>query len=285
MKTNFNFINLTLSKTFQMPIAALKNYDCYYDVIDNNKPAYLILCNSLGQDIEMWQETLPYFSEHYNIIRYDKRGHGKSSIKENDSLFLIKDLAEDVIELSSYLKDKLAIPLNNENTIFCGLSIGGQIGQYLAIHHPNNFKKIVLCCTSVKIGTLESWLERMLFAKEQGIKPLAQGTIERWLTKDFRNTHKNRTEKVYTTLINTNINGYLGACNAVARANFTTDLSKINIPILIISAKQDLVTTVADAEFMEKQIPNAVHKSIDALHLCCIEKPKEFVDYIIAFNN
>lgn len=270
-----------------MPLISLSAFNCYYEYEDHQKHKTLILSNSLGADLNMWNLNIPFLSSYFNIVRYDMRGHGKSSNAFNkNNLISIEDLGNDVLELISYLNKNnlVTTKLVKANTLFCGLSIGGQIGQWLGINHSSLFNKIIICATAAKIGTNESWNERISKVNNEGIKSVSQGTIERWLTTNFRENNKDQTKQIKNTIETTKLQGYIGCCFAVRDADFRKNLQEITVQTLIISATQDLVTTVNDGDFLEKAINNAIHKKLNALHLCNLEDPKLFAQYIIDFS-
>lgn len=256
-----------------MPIIKLKNFDCHYLFEDFGHEETLVFSNSLGTNFSMWEDNIDELSHYFNILRYDKRGHGKSSIHQ-DSL-TIEELGTDVLELIDALELK--------NVSFCGLSIGGLTGQWLAIHHSNRFNKIIICNTAAKIGTVEGWNARVKQVQEFGLAHILEGTATRWFTPEYREENPDKVQSILNDFQNNSLQGYVACCYAVAHADFTTELHKIECPLLIIAGAQDEVTTVEDAKFIQKNSGIAHLISLDAAHLSNMEHPREFSKHIIQF--
>jgi len=257
-----------------MPILSLNESDIYYKSDDFNKNETVVFSNSLGCDISMWDENIETLKNHFNVLRLDTRGHGKSSIKQDE--VSIKELAEDVIVLLNYLK--------LEKVIFCGLSMGGLIGQYLGIHFPDRLSKIILSNTAAKIGTVEGWNNRIFQVKNHGLSSILEGTAERWLTEENRAKYPAKVNQILEIFASNSLRGYTACCAAVRDADFREDLMKIDVPTLIISGTKDSVTTVEDGNFMKNKIPFAKHVSLIAAHLSNKELPEEFSKNIIHFS-
>lgn len=268
-----------------MPVAKLPGYDCHYLFEDFGKSKTLMLANSLGCDFRMWDDNIPYLSDHYNILRFDKRGHGGSSFSENKSGLTIADLATDVLHLIEHLNQTELnyFPLTADNLVFCGLSISGLTGQWLGIHHPDRFAKLILCSTAAKIGTEESWQERIETVKSGGIESISQDTLKRWVTRNFINHYPDKAQQILTTLEETTPAAYTACCRAIATTDFRNKVAGIELPTLIVSADMDKVTTCEDAAFLNAQIPNSVHRTLNALHLCNMEHPQKFSELLTDF--
>jgi 3-oxoadipate enol-lactonase len=257
-----------------MPTIKLSNYDCFYTHDDFGNADTIVFSNSLGTDYTMWEKVVDVLSHHFNVLRYDTRGHGQSSIKA-DSV-TVAELGQDVIELLDYLQlDKVH---------FCGLSMGGLIGQWLGIHAPERFEKITLANTAAKIGTAEGWNERIRQVKAQGLASILDGTAQRWFTPAFREKHPDVVRDILDKFQRNSVQGYTANCAAVRDADFREELFDLEVPTLIISGIQDAVTTPEDGKFMAKRIPNARHVQLDAAHLSSVELYEEFAKHILHFK-
>lgn len=256
-----------------MPTIKLSNYTCFYTFLDAGKDDTLVLSNSLGTDHTMWDRLVELLENDYNILRYDTRGHGQSSI-ETDTL-TIAELGQDVLELLDHLK--------LEKVYFCGLSMGGLIGQWLGIHAPQRFKKIILANTAAKIGTAEGWNDRIEQVKAHGLESILDGTEQRWFTPKFRDEHPEVVETIIEKFAQNSVKGYTANCAAVRDADFRNDLQDLKVPVLIISGLQDAVTTPADGDFMAERIPKARHERLDANHLSSVELPEVFAKSLLYF--
>jgi 3-oxoadipate enol-lactonase len=260
-----------------MPTVSINNNSCYYELEDFGHSDVLIFSNSLGTTLSMWEQQVDVLSHHFNILRYDTRGHGKSGAPMHPhETYDIATLGQDVLALMDYLK--------LEKAHFCGLSMGGLIGQWLGIHAPERFEKIVIANTAAKIGNEEGWNQRIKHVTESGLQSISTATAERWFTEDFRKQHPSVVSDVLNNFVQTDVAGYAACCAAVRDADFRTQLYQLEVPTLIISGSKDPVTTVEDAKFLAKRIPVASHVTLKAAHLSNIEKGEEFAKLILHFS-
>lgn len=258
-----------------MPIFKLKSHDCFYQYADFGQPETIVFSNSLGTDLSMWDAVVEIVKPKFNVLRYDTRGHGQSTI--NSDSVSVKELGEDVLELLDQLKlDKVT---------FCGLSMGGLIGQWLGIYYPERFQKIILANTAAKIGTAETWNTRIDLVKTNGLSVLLKGTAERWFTPAFRGENPEVVSAILEKFKQNSVQGYLANCAAVRDADFRNELQNLKVPTLIISGLQDEVTTVADGNFMKENIPDSRHVQLNANHLSAVELPEEFAKAIMDFKD
>ncbi len=256
-----------------MPTFTLNDIALHYQTFgDTDKPA-LIFSNSLGTNLSMWQQQLDYFKAHFFVICYDTRGHGSSSAPQGP--YTLEQLGLDVIHLLDHLKIQTAS--------FCGISMGGLTGQWLAIHYPERFNHVVVCNTAAKIGQEQAWLERASLVREQGLKPIAATAASRWFTEPFIQNQTAIVKHLSNDLAAGSSEGYASCCEALAKADLRDQLKEIKVPVLIIAGTADPVTTVEDAEFMLERIPNAQLAKINASHISNIEQPEIFKQIISDF--
>lgn len=232
---------------------------------DSNKPA-LVFSNSLGTKFSMWQPQIDHFKNDHFVICYDTRGHGQSSAPQGP--YTIDQLGQDVVNLLDHL--------NIEKADFCGISMGGLTGQWLAIHKSERFNHVVVCNTAAKIGQEQAWLDRAKLVREQGLKPIAETAALRWFTESFIQSQATIVESLSNDLAAGSAEGYASCCEALAKADLRQQLKEISIPVLVIAGTQDPVTTVADGQFMIDQIHNAELFEIEASHISNVEKPQDF---------
>lgn len=244
-----------------------------YKITGTPNSPVLVFSNSLGTDMRMWDELIPSLLPYFQILQYDTRGHGGSEVTEIP--YTIDILGNDVIDLLNQLKiDKV---------YFCGLSMGGLIGQWLAIHHPERIIKLILSNTNAKIGSVENWNDRIQTITNQGMNPIIDGTMERWFTEDFTKNNSNKIAPIKAVFASNNPIGYVNSCAAVRDADFSNQLQKIKAATLVITGDEDAVTTVEDAEELVKNIPNAQLKIFHARHLASTELPEEYAAAMIDF--
>lgn len=241
-----------------------------------NSPV-LIFSNSLGSEMMMWDELIPYLLPYFRVLQYDTHGHGGSKTIPPTPKWGVKidDLGEDVI--------KLMDELNIETAYYCGLSMGGLIGQYLGINHPNRFKKIVLSNTGAKIGNDERWNGRIETIAKNGMQAIVDDTMERWFTEDFRKQNPERVAQTHAMFLRSDVQGYSNCCCAIRDADFRNQLQNLRVETLVITGDEDPVTNVEQAEFLVANIPNATLKVLHARHLAATELPQEYAEVLIDF--
>ncbi|WP_425917417.1 3-oxoadipate enol-lactonase [Acinetobacter sp. TSRC1-2] len=238
------------------------NYQTFGNV---NKPA-VIFSNSLGTNYGMWQPQINHFQNDFFVICYDTRGHGASSAPQGP--YTLEQLGQDVVNLLDHL--------NIEKAVFCGISMGGLTGQWLAVHKAKRFNQVIVCNTAAKIGQEQAWNERAALVREQGLQPIAATAAGRWFTESFIKSNAAEVEKLQNSLAAGSAEGYASCCEALAKADLSEQLKDIAVPVLVVAGQQDPVTTVSDAQFMIEQIPNSQMFEINASHISNIECPNEF---------
>jgi 3-oxoadipate enol-lactonase / 4-carboxymuconolactone decarboxylase len=238
-----------------------------------NSPV-LVFSNSLGSEMMMWDELIPYLLPFFRVLQYNTRGHG-GSIDKIDSPYTIAILGQDVIDLLDQL--------NIQEAYFCGLSMGGLIGQWLGINCPNRVKKLIISNSGAKIGNDERWNGRISTLKANGVQAIADDTMERWFTDNFRANNLQRVAETKAMFLRSNVTGYCNCCAAIRDADFREDLQKISVETLVITGDEDPVTDVEQAEFLANNIPNSHLKIFKARHLSATELPQEFAKTIIEF--
>ncbi|MCH7337176.1 3-oxoadipate enol-lactonase [Acinetobacter sp. NIPH 2699] len=225
----------------------------------------IMFSNSLGTDHGMWQAQVLALAEHYQIVTYDTRGHGASSVI---AISTLQNLAEDVIDILDALKI--------EKAHFCGISMGGITALELAIQYSERLHSITVANSAAKIWTAEGWNARADSVEQQGVAELVKTTHTRWFSAYFDYAHDVLAQKTIQSLALTPAQGYAHACRALADADVRDQLQQIQIPTLIIAGQYDPVTTIQDAEFMHQFIPTSQLEILAASHLSNIEQPQVF---------
>ena len=246
-----------------------------YNIQGTPNSPVLVLSNSLGSEMMMWDEIIPYLLPYFRVLQYDTRGHGGSKNDIGTEGYTIDLLAKDVIDIM----DKLKI----ETAYFCGLSMGGLIGQSLGINYPNRFKKIVLSNTGAKIGNDERWNSRIETISKNGMQAIVDDTMERWFTVDFRKNNTSKVAETHAMFLRSDVQGYSNCCCAIRDADFREQLHNLAVETLVITGDEDPVTNVEQAEFLVSKIPNASLKVLHARHLAATELPEEYAKTLIAF--
>ena len=239
---------------------------------DARKPA-IIFSNSLGTNYQMWQPQINFFKKEYLIICYDTRGHGASTAPQGP--YSIEQLGTDVVNLLDHL--------NIQKASFCGISMGGLTGQWLAIHHPERFNHVIVCNTAAKIGQEQAWNDRAQLVREQGLKPIAETAASRWFTEPFIRSNTAIVESLSNDLGAGSPEGYASCCEALAKADVREQLKNITVPTLVVAGQKDPVTTVADAQYIINNVRSSSLFEINASHISNIEQPKAFNQAVQSF--
>lgn len=259
-----------------MPAVQLADGELNYLLEGPAGAPVLVLSNSLGTDLQMWEAQLAAFTEHFRVLRYDTRGHGQSLV--SPGFYSIEQNGRDVLALLD--------ALDIAKAHFCGLSMGGLIGQWLAINAGERLDKLVLCNTAAKIASPEVWNPRIDSVLREGhsaMLALRDGSIARWFTAEFAAAEPTQVEPLVAMLAQTSPQGYAANCAAVRDADFREQLGAIQAPTLIVCGSADPVTTVADGHFMAERIAGAQLLELPAAHLSNVEAGEAFSQPVLAF--
>ena len=259
-----------------MPFVHLADGDLHYQLEGPADAPVLVLSNSLGTDLGMWDAQMPAFTEHFRVLRFDTRGHGQSLATAGP--YSIEQLGRDALALLD--------ALDISKASFCGLSMGGLIGQWLAINAPARIERLVLCNTAAKIGSPEVWsprIEGVLAGGAQAMRDLRDASIVRWFTAAFAEMQPQKVELVVGMLAQTSPAGYAANCAAIRDADFRQQLAMIKAPTLIVCGSADPVTTPSDGRFMAERIANAELIELPAAHLSNVEAEEAFTRTVLDF--
>jgi len=256
-----------------MPFNDSEGIRLHYELSGASGKPVLVLSNSLGADLSMWEPQLAALAPRFAILRYDNRGHGQSSAPAGSCA--IDDLGRDLL----HLLDTLGI----ERVSFCGLSMGGVIGQWLGIHASHRIDKLVLANTAAKIGVSEVWNARIELVLREGVAPVIPGTLERWFTSGFHAANPAVIRATAAMIASTNMAAYAACCGAIRDADFRPSLAKIHTPALVIAGAYDPVTTPQDGRYLADHIPAASYVELHAAHLSNVEAPTEFNAALLDF--
>lgn len=248
-----------------MKTAKVNGTEIHYELQGKQGSAWLILSHSLACSTRMWDPQVTALKDRYCILNYDMRGHGKSAAPAGP--YTLDMLADDVLGLMKHL--------GIERAKYVGLSIGGMIGQHLALKEPKRFEKMVLADTghTQPPEAIKQWEERIRIAQSQGMKPLVPGTMERWFTPAFRD--KPEARKIADIVASTPVAGYVGCGQAIMKLNTTARLKDIKLPVLAITGESD--AAAAGTRYIGEHVPGAKFVAIaQAAHIANIEQAERF---------
>jgi 3-oxoadipate enol-lactonase / 4-carboxymuconolactone decarboxylase len=234
----------------------------------------LVLSHSIGTDHGMWEPQVQDLLAHFRLLRYDTRGHGASDASNGE--YSVEQLGRDVLALA----DTLSI----QNFLFCGLSLGGAIGQWLAIHAPERLTKLVLANSSPQFRPRENWEARIRAVQQGGMAAIVDVVMPRLFSPEFLAQNSPYATSIRSVLLGTNAAGYLGCCVALRDADHTRDLRQIKAPTLVIDGTHDISTPWSGhGEILAREIAGAQAVHLPAAHLSNVERPKSFTAALFAF--
>lgn len=234
------------------------------------------LSHSLACSMVMWQPQLDLLESYFQVLRYDTRGHGGSDAPPGP--YTLDQLVDDAVGIL----DQLGF----DRVHWVGLSMGGMIGQGLALSHPDRIERLVLADTAAIIADEAQpiWQERIDDVRKEGMQVVAQSTLERWFTADYLKKNPPEIEEIRRQILATPVAGYIGCSEAIRRLDYLSRLSAIQNPTLIMVGADDPGTPVSASEAMHAQIKNSKLVVIpDAAHLSNIEQSQLFNDNLMAF--
>jgi 3-oxoadipate enol-lactonase len=233
----------------------------------------LVLSNSLGTNLEMWEPQRAAFAGRFRTLRYDSRGHGQSQAPPGP--YTIELLGRDVLALL----DGLGI----ERASFCGLSKGGMVGQWLGAHAGHRLDRLILAHTSACTGSPEVWDQRIATVRAEGMAAIVPAVIDRWFTKGFQEREPEAVARIAAMLGATEPEGYVACCAAVRDMDQRDALPGIDVPTLVIVGRHDQATPPDHGALIAERVPGAKLVELDAAHLGNIEAAEAFTRAALGF--
>jgi 3-oxoadipate enol-lactonase len=233
----------------------------------------VVLSNSLGTNLRMWDRQVPALAARFRVLRYDTRGHGQSSVTPGP--YSITQLGRDV----AHLLNELEI----DRAHFCGLSMGGMTGMWLGVYAAPRIERLALCNTAAKIGTAEIWNARIEAVRQGGMAAIVDSVIQRWFTPGFIAQAPETIERTRRMILATPPEGYMANCGAIRDMDQRETISRISAPTLVIAGLNDSVTTQSDAQYIVERVANAQYAELDAAHLSNIEAAERFTQVLLQF--
>ena len=257
-----------------MSFVALHGCVHHFDFAGRDDRPALMFTNSLGSDLRIWDDLAERLSGQFKIIRYDHRGHGLS-----DALpppYSADDLAGDVIALLDHLEIRQAA--------LCGVSVGGLIAQAAAVKYPERVRALILSDTGARIGSVDSWQQRIEMIQAGGVVSIEQMTMERWFSARFRERRPADVHGYVNMLRQTAADGYIGTCAALRDSDLRDAVKKIHCPTLVLCGAEDIATPPELGRELAGLIPGAKFSLIEeAAHLPCVEQPAAMAERMLEF--
>jgi 3-oxoadipate enol-lactonase len=233
----------------------------------------LMLSNSLGTNLSMWDPQIPEWSRHFRVLRYDSRGHGLSAVP--DRPYSIAELGNDALAILDHF--------GIENAHWCGLSKGGMVGQWLATHARKRLGRVVLANTAACMGPPDLWNMRIRNVRANGMAGIVQPTLERWFSPAFRQNDAATVAAVSEMLKLTPPLGYAACCGAIRDMDQREAIRSILNPVLVIVGTVDPATPPAAGRLIAEAIHGAKLVELEAAHLSNLEQPDAFAKTVLDF--
>lgn len=234
----------------------------------------IVFSNSLGTDLRMWERQISALAQRFRVICYDSRGHGRSDAPAGP--YTLDLLGRDLLGLL----DALGI----ERAHLCGLSLGGMVAQWMAIHHPERVQRLVLANTAARIGSEASWTERIQAVTAGGMSAIRDVVVARFLSPTFRGAHPDVTHWLASMVEATPLQGYIAACAALRDADLSTQVGRIRVPTLIVGGALDQSTPPDQARELHAAISDSKLLIFDeAAHLSNVEQADAFNTSLVEF--
>lgn len=255
-----------------MNIASLADIDLHWREDGNPQGRAVVFANSLGTDLRLWDAVLPLLPQSLRLIRFDKRGHGLSSCPAVP--YSMNELVDDT--------EQFLDGLHIQNCLFVGLSIGGMIGQSLAVRRPDLISAMVLSNTAAKMGEQAMWHERIASIEANGIESMSDAILARWFSPAFLACSQAIGWR--HMLQRTPLKGYIGCCHAIAGTDLSEQCSTLRLPVMGIAGSEDGASPAELVKATIDRIPNAqCHVIEGAGHLPCVEKPAHYAALLNKF--
>ena len=257
-----------------MPFITAYHTQIFYRLEGNDGLPMLVLSHSIGTDHAMWAPQVPDLTGHFQVLRYDTRGHGASECPRGE--YSIEELGQDALGLVDALRIS--------RFAFCGLSMGGAIGQWLALHAPERVTHLILANTGPRFGTVEHWKNRIQSVRQGGMTAILEMALGRFFSPEFLVHSNSEVAAIRSVFLGTVPEGYTGCCAALRDFDSTTELRKIKTPTLVIAGEKDIATPLdGNGDILARDIAGATLVRLSAAHLSNLEAPRSFTAELLAF--
>ena len=256
-----------------MHVAPVAGAHLHYRFDGDRAAPVVVLSNSLGTTLDMWEPQAAVLAERHCVLRYDTRGHGQSDVPPGP--YTIDALGRDVVALLDHLGIARAG--------FCGLSLGGMTGMWLGVHAPQRITRLALANTSACMDAPAAMDERIAAVTAGGVAAIAPAVLGRWFTPAFAAREPARVAAVRAMLESSPAAGYVACCHAIRAMDQRADVARIAVPTLVVAGTHDPSTPPAAGRFLAGRIPGARYVELPTAHLSNVEAAVEFNAALTAF--
>jgi 3-oxoadipate enol-lactonase len=256
-----------------MPVITSDGCPLNVEIAGPERAPVLMLCNSLGTDLHMWDPQVEPFTQVFQLVRYDRRGHGKSGAPKGP--YTMDMLGRDALAIMDGLGLK--------KVSWCGLSMGGMVGQWLGANAPERIERLVLSNTNCYYPVKDPWNDRIKLVSDKGLAAIVGPNMERWFTKEFREREPATIARMTEMFVKTDVEGYVGCMEAIRNIDHRPLLPKIKAPTLVIAGRFDPATPLPGNEFIRDHIPGAKLAVLDAAHIANMELQQAYADTVLGF--
>ncbi|MES2262737.1 MAG: 3-oxoadipate enol-lactonase [Pseudomonadota bacterium] len=256
-----------------MPLIRANETDIEYQIDGPVGAPVLVLINSIATDMHVWTHVMPTLVTRFRVLRYDARGQGRSAAPGGE--YTLGLMAGDLLALLD--------ALDIERAQLCGVSLGAMVAMRVALDAPRRVERLILCNTAAYVGPPEAWNARAAAVQEQGMVPVREALLARWLSATFRDANPVQTTQLADAVQSSPAAGYIGACAAIRDMDLRHDIAAIAIPTLVVTSSDDLATPPAEGQYIASRISGARVIELAGGHLSNIEQPKRLADEIMRF--
>jgi 3-oxoadipate enol-lactonase len=258
---------------FVMPVIEADGCPLWVEIEGPPHAPVLMLSNSLGTDLHMWDPQAERFAQSFRLVRYDQRGHGRSGMPVGP--YGMERLGRDALAIAD------ALGLRKFH--WCGLSLGAMAGMWLAANAPERINRLVLANTSSHFPDPDIWNEGIKAIRARGLAALAERIMALWFSPQFRASAPATVTTMKSMLLATPAEGYAACCAAIRDMDHRDLLTRINAPTLVIAGRHDQATPLAAAQFIHSRIAGAALSVLEAAHISNVEQPTHYADAVLAF--
>jgi 3-oxoadipate enol-lactonase len=234
----------------------------------------LLLLNSLGTDLSMWDPQVDLWAATHRVVRFDQRGHGRSDVPPPP--YTVERFGRDALTvLDTYGSSQADV---------CGLSLGGLVALWLAGRAPKRVRRAVFAATAARVGTADGWRERAATVRAEGMASVTDLVLARFFSPSFRARGAPAVDALERALRTAELDGYTGSCEALAVADLTALAPEVRAPSLVLVGTADEATPPSDAAVLHELLSDSRLVELPgAGHLANLEEPKRFAETVLRF--